>query len=301
MKIDKRSYAPILIFAFNRFDKFKLLLDSLLLNYQIDKHIVYVFIDVSDNYLDFQVTSKIINYCKKKSSSFKHLNIIKRELNFGLKKNILNGIDYVTSKHKSFIVLEDDLVVSTFFVYNLNLALQIYNKNKDIWHINGYAPPMLPKNADLFKTQNMNCWGWASWSNKWSKLNRNKFYLLWIAFKNTFYLNKDNSNTFLIVILNLLNLKNTWAYMWKLSIIHHNGYCLQFTKSLVINNGLDSTGENCGSIKIPQKISKSFKLKIQREKIRSCGMSNQILFDFNSIFKFSFLRFFKKKLGSLLK
>ena len=40
-----------------------------------------------------------------------------REENYGLRRNILNGINYMFENEDKLIVLEDDLVLSKHFLY----------------------------------------------------------------------------------------------------------------------------------------------------------------------------------------
>ena len=56
--------------------------------------------------------------------------VIVNEENKGLKNNILDGIDYVLQENESVICLEDDLVVSKYFLSYMNNALEKYQNEK---------------------------------------------------------------------------------------------------------------------------------------------------------------------------
>jgi hypothetical protein len=65
------------------------------------------------------------------------------------------------------IVLEDDMVTSTFFLCYMNEALELYEKVDRIISIHGY---LFPVNAELpgtFFLLGADCWGWGTWKRGW--------------------------------------------------------------------------------------------------------------------------------------
>ena len=107
--------SPLVIFAFNRPKYLKKCLSSLKLNKLSCKTKTYFFIDYPKNKKDFKNYNKVIKIVKE-TNIFKQKIIIQRKYNFGLKKNILGGIDYVLKKHETAIILEDDLYLSKYFL-----------------------------------------------------------------------------------------------------------------------------------------------------------------------------------------
>ena len=99
------SYAPVLIIAFNRFDHFRQLIDSLILNDEKSNTEIYIYIDGPKNENDSAVIKKIINYSVNFEKLFKKINLVERKFNIGLAKNITNSINDVLSKHNKIIVL----------------------------------------------------------------------------------------------------------------------------------------------------------------------------------------------------
>ena len=71
----------------------------------------------------------------------------------------------------------------------------------------------------------MNCWGWATWADRWMKLNTNsnvnykKFHK-----KDIYEFNIENSHDFFRQILeNQMGILNTWAIFWYATIFKEKG------------------------------------------------------------------------------
>ncbi|WP_201775670.1 glycosyltransferase [Photobacterium angustum] len=77
---------------------------------------------------------------------FKSISIIYRKENYGLAKNISEGVTEVINKYGKAIILEDDLVTSPYFLKFMNDALAKYQKNKNVWHISGWNYPISTDN-----------------------------------------------------------------------------------------------------------------------------------------------------------
>jgi len=83
-----KKYSPVVIFSYNRIDNIKKLLKSLNSNIEFKKSDLYIF---QDNYRDSVDKNKVINVINylKKLRSKKQFNLVIREKNFGLEKNII--------------------------------------------------------------------------------------------------------------------------------------------------------------------------------------------------------------------
>jgi GT2 family glycosyltransferase len=96
--------APIAIFTFKRLHYLKILINSLK-NNALSKHsIVFIFSDGWKNNSEKEDVLNVRKYIAK-ISGFKKVFIILRPNNFGLSKNIIDGISYVLKKKKKIIVL----------------------------------------------------------------------------------------------------------------------------------------------------------------------------------------------------
>ena len=174
---------PIAFFAYKRPYHTFLSLNSLSLNKEAKETELNVFIDghrkISEIHLIDNV-EKIINSFKTK---FKSIEINRSEVNLTGGTNQRRGITNILSKNEAVISIEDDIVVSKYFLSYMNNALEIYKKNNEVWHINGFNYPLKFKsNSDCFFMRSMQCWGWATWQDRWNKfvsdpLSNDPYYL----------------------------------------------------------------------------------------------------------------------------
>ena len=133
----------------------------------------------------------------KKVKGFKKKKIYYRKDNYGLAKNIISGVTEILKKEKKAIILEDDLVFSKNFLSFMNKALNFYEKKK-VFHISGWNYNLdLKIKEDSFFTRGMNCWGWATWKNRWKYFEKkpNKILSKWKNDKIKMF-NFDNSYNF---------------------------------------------------------------------------------------------------------
>tara|TARA_B100000795_G_C22722830_1_gene408199 strand:- start:120 stop:1016 length:897 start_codon:yes stop_codon:yes gene_type:complete len=272
--MNKKNYnTPILIFTYKRLKSLKRLIKSIKLNKNYNKHKLYILSDGSKKKSDQTQINKVRSFCKK-IRGFKSKKIILRKENFGLAQNITMGVSELIKKYGSVIVLEDDLVLSKNFLEYINLALAKYKKNKKVWHITGWSDNLgIKKNEnDVYFSKHMNCWGWATWLDRWKyfEKNPNKLVKKW---KKTEINKLDQNgiyNNWSQVLRNKHNQINTWAVFWNITIFKKNGLCLNPINSLVINKGDDQysthTIKNSEHLKL-QKLSnikiKNYPIKVE--------------------------------------
>ena len=138
--------APIVIFTYRR--KINVLINSLLKNKEAINSELFIFSDgFKSNYDKNDVL--IVRKTLKEIKGFKSVKIIESNINKGLARSIIEGVDLVIKKLKRVIVLEDDLKVSPYFISYMNSCLEHYCDNKKIWSISGYGPPL--KNIKDYK------------------------------------------------------------------------------------------------------------------------------------------------------
>lgn len=235
-----KKYSPVVIFSYNRIDNIKKLLKSLNSNIEFKKSDLYIF---QDNYIDSADKNKVINVINylKKLRSKKKFNLVIREKNFGLAKNIIQGVSEVLKKNSSAIFLEDDLIVSKNFLKFMNLNLIFYKNQKKVWHISGWNYNVnFNIEEDAYFTRGMNCWGWGTWRDRWKYFEKKPNVIIksWTENK-IFRFNFDNSiNFFSQIVRNHNEDINTWAIFWYAVIFIKNGLCLNPVKSLVKNTGI---------------------------------------------------------------
>ena len=284
-----KSCAPIAIFCYNRLDKLNNLIDSIKKNEEYSNSKIYFFIDIYED--DPSVTHEIIDYVEK-IEGFLEKEVIVRDKSYGLRDNILSGIDYVFESEEMIICLEDDLIVDKYLLFYMNLCLNHFKDQKNVWHINGWSYPRVTFfSSRIVIGRLVNSWGWATWKDRW---------LLHEERENNLITNLDNSEKKKFNYHNLTNweqqLKDndtnkikTWAIFWYQTVFLKNGLSVYPSRSLILNSGMDGSGTNSGKSKIFETALKQKKVYKLPKKI----IENKINSLFTILFYFK-VNFFKR-------
>lgn len=240
------NFAPIVIFSYNRSKKIQFLIRTLLKNPESKYSKLYIFQDNFKSEFDKREIIKI-NLFIKKIKGFLKIKIIKRKKNFGLRKNIVDGVNRVFLIEKKAIFLEDDLTVSKDFLRFMNKCLSFYQHNKKIWSISGWNYNInFNDQNDALLVRYPSSWGWATWSDRWKnyRINPKKILNTW-SLKKKIKFNIDNTyNFFSQIIRNNNKTLNSWAIFWYSTIFEANGLCVCAKKSLVTNRGFNNFATN---------------------------------------------------------
>jgi hypothetical protein len=245
------SLAPIVLFVYNRPWHTQQTVEALQKNELAKESELFIYCDAAKDDATKQVVDEVRIYIRS-VDGFKKITIVEREVNWGLADSIIDGVTEVVNQHGKIIVLEDDLVTSPYFLKFMNEALDFYKNEKKVWHISGWNYPINVDGLnDVFLWRLMNCWGWATWANRWKYFEKNTAKVIREFTKNEInYLNLDGSgNAWSQVISNKKGKINTWAIYWYATIVKKNGLCLNPAKAFVDNIGMDGSGVNCGSVK----------------------------------------------------
>jgi hypothetical protein len=290
--------SPIIIFCYRR--NIEKLVDSLLKNKDSEHSNLFVF---SDGYKSDKDKEDVLFVRKslKKIKGFKSIKIYESEMNKGCAKSIIDGVNLIINNFGKAIVLEDDLIVSRYFLNFMNQALDFYQDDKKIWSISGYSPPLLSlKNyeRDLYLSVRSSSWGWATWLNRWNKVD-------W-AIKNFNHLKKDKNkiNNFEIGgndLFKLLELQyfgkiDAWDVRWCYSQFLYSAYSITPKISMTQNYGFGdkySTHNKSKTSKWEVDLSEK---PINPHKV---FINNKILSDFKKFYDLSIyfnIKYFLKKL-----
>lgn len=277
------KYSPIALFVYNRPRHLRKTLNSLKKNPETRMSTIYIFSDAFKN--KDLLNKKKVNEVReiiKKINFFRKKVIIERKKNIGLKKNILTGISSVLKKHSKIIILEDDLIVSKFFLKYMNESLKKFENFKRIWHISAWNYDIRNINSkkDAFFIGNMNCWGWGTWKDRWLKLNTNsKYFIKKFTNKDKYKFNLEGSfENFSQIIRNHNKTLSTWAIFWNATIFLNNGLCLNPVKSFTVNIGQDSSGTNTVNPQLLNKrLNNNKKFKLPTNIIEDFKMRQEII------------------------
>jgi hypothetical protein len=249
----KNTFSPIALFAFNRFDKYVEVLESLKRNAESQYSDLWVFIDGPKSAQDILVQNKIYEFTID-LKDFKTINIIRSYDNKGLANSIESGVSEVLKTNGTVIVIEDDIKVSKFFLEYMNSGLTIYEHDDRVASIHGYVYPTINNLPETFFLKGADCWGWGTWRRAWVKYNNDGIELLQKIenHRDKKMFDFDGAGGYLTMLEENTKMKNdSWAIRWYASTFLENMYTLYPGKSLVANIGMDGTGTHKGYSNLP--------------------------------------------------
>ena len=240
--------APIVLFVYNRLDHTKQTIEALQKNELAKESELFIYSDAVKDENAVQSVDEVRKYIKT-VDGFKKVTIIEREKNWGLANSIIDGVTKIVNEYGKIIVLEDDLVTSPYFLKFMNEALEFYKDEKKVWHISGWNYPIeIDGEEDVFFWRVMNCWGWATWSDRWQYFEKDVSKTIKkFSFKEVYQFNLDGYENFWAQVKdNRKGIIDTWAIFWYVTIFKNNGLCLNPLVSFVRNIGRDGSGTHCG-------------------------------------------------------
>jgi len=249
------KYAPVLILTLNRDLHFKNCVESLSKCLNADKTDLFIALDYPLNDSHYEGFDKIIKIIDT-ISGFKTINIIRRDVNYGIPRNFEDAMDKIFSVYDRVILSEDDNIFSSTFLNFVNGGLERYEKRKDIFSVSGYNHPYkMPKwyREDAYLRQDFTGWGVGLWKDKWHNIDTSIENFNDMFVKNYTKVSKYHKRALsqLISIKDSKD-KNTVYVNYNvvsmndglllLNMIDKNIYSVYPVNTRVINKGLDGTG-----------------------------------------------------------
>ena len=247
--------APVAVFVYNRLEHTKRLIESLKKNKEATDSDLYIFSDAPKETGDEErrklaalKVADVRDYIES-IDGFKRVTIVKREMNYGLAKNITAGITEVLATHPTVIVLEDDLIVSEALLYYMNSALNKYADSENVYSISGYS--FIKKNENTGEVNDtyflpMTCsWGWATWRDKWECYDAKAkgWEILKSDKKEKEKFNFGNSIDYYSMLKAQMEKGiDSWAIRWYWSVYQRSGLTLYPSLSYIANGGFDGSG-----------------------------------------------------------
>ena len=122
--MEEISNLPVLILAYNRFEKFNRCINSL---HKIGIKKIFLSIDGPKNQNDFINQQKIYNFCLNNNLDLE-IKIKFLKYNHGCREGPLKGISWFFSKNKYGVVLEDDVIISEKCIQAFSFLLKEHKK-----------------------------------------------------------------------------------------------------------------------------------------------------------------------------
>lgn len=243
------TLAPILLFVYNRPLHVRRSIESLLANELAKDSELYIFSDAAKDETAQPNVNEVREFIHS-IKGFKEIHYVERTENWGLARNIIDGVTTLVNQYGRVIVLEDDLIVAPYFLQFMNDALETYKDEENVCHIQACdftKDPILP---DTFLIKWTGSWGWATWKRAWKLFNPNGQELLdeLIRRKLTYRFDFNGKYGYTRMLRNQIKGKNnSWAIRWNASLFLADKLSLNVGKSLIQNEGFDGSGTNCGS------------------------------------------------------
>jgi acetyltransferase-like isoleucine patch superfamily enzyme len=243
------DYAPIVLFVYNRPWHTQQTVAALKQNALAVVSDLIVYSDAAKKESDYPKVADV-RLCLRQISGFKSVEIVEREVNWGLAASIIDGVTRVVNKYGKVIVLEDDLITAANFLDYMNDALAKYQNCPKVFSISGYSHSSGAANFEsTYFLKLTSSWGWATWSDKWHYFKRDDQLLKKILHHPSLSkrFNFDNSyDCCLMARRQLDGLIDSWAIYWHATAFFEEGLTLYPENSLVRNIGFDSSGIHCG-------------------------------------------------------
>ena len=240
--------APIVVFTYNRPEHTQRTLNALLINPLANESDIIIYSDSARTANHNKAVDEVRSYLSE-LTGFRSIKVIHRDKNFGLAESIIQGVTEVLQQSEKVIVLEDDMVVSPYFLEYMNEALEQFVDDDRVISVHGYVYPVDIELPEAFFLPGADCWGWATWRRGWALFNSDGQYLLDELVRRHLIQEFDYNGAY--PFLNMLKdqikgKNNSWAIRWHASAFLANKLTLYPGRSLVNNIGNDSSGTHCG-------------------------------------------------------
>lgn len=243
--------AAVCVFGYNRPEHLTKCLDSLAECEDAKDTDVYVFCDGPKNNSVQEMCSAVADIAlhEKKRDRFSKVIVKISEHNNGLAKSIIMGVPDVISIYRKVIVLEDDLVVSKYYLKYMNQALAYYEGDKRIWSITGYTYPLESlKNYpyDVYLSYRICSYGWGTWKDRWEKTDWSVKDYKEIACspKKIREFNRGGNDMFRTLRKCVVKGLDVWAIKFSYAQYRNNMYTVYPRITLIESNGYDGSGTN---------------------------------------------------------
>lgn len=243
------SPTPIVVFAFNRPDHLRRTLEALASCPEAAASPLTVYCDGARRQSE-ETRVREVREVAAVAKGFASVEVVARERNFGLAASIIDGVTGQVQRHGRVIVLEDDIVVSPYFLRYMNDALQMYANDEQVASIHGYVYPIAEPLPETFFLRGADCWGWATWARAWRHFRPDGAALLAELRERRLTRAFDVDGTYPYTGMledQIAGRNNSWAVRWHASCFLRGMLTLYPGHSLVVNIGNDDSGTHSGA------------------------------------------------------
>ena len=168
--------ACIVLFCFNRPNLLKQTLECLMCNAEAEQSDIIIYCDGPRNSSDYELVNATRNVAYA-AKGFKSIKVVEREKNLGCSESIISGCNEAFVDHEMLIIVEDDILLSSYTLNFLNKCLKKYVNEFSVFNISAWShpPSMLlidsdyPYDAYFVPRTNVSCM--ATWRDRWKYID----------------------------------------------------------------------------------------------------------------------------------
>jgi Glycosyl transferase family 2 len=300
--------APVIFFAYNRPELAKATLESLKANELSADSELYIYADgpkpdcSAEGLKNITETRKVLRseqWCGK-------VTITESETNKGLAASVLAGVSEVLKKYDNAIIVEDDVLLSGFFLQYMNDALNMYKNDSQVFAIAGWTYfTRLGKIKETFFMRYPDSISWGVFKRSWDQFNYDAIDLK-SKLHQTGNMSRFNPFSKYHYFDKMLDMQidskiDSWAIRWTATTVLNNGLVLYPPVSMSKHMG-DKTGTH-------EVLDYNADLKLASDRVilkRQPIQENKIAFEeWKHFIKINFLQEklsirIKKSIGSLI-
>lgn len=244
-----KQIAPIVLFVFARPAHTRKTLEALAANRLATESDLFIYADGARCRDEANRVGEV-RALARSTAGFNSCTVIERNTNYGLSKNIIEGVTEICERYGRVIVLEDDMITSPSFLAYMNEALERFAKDKRVASIHGYVYPVKQPLPEAFFLRGADCWGWATWRRAWKHFNPDGKFLLDELNRRGLIGEFDYNGAYpfsRLLAAQIKGRRDSWAIRWHASAFLEGMLTLYPGFSLVQNTGADGSGTHCGT------------------------------------------------------
>jgi hypothetical protein len=238
---------PIALFAFNRPAHTAQTLTALAACTGAARHDLIVFVDGPRGPSDRAAIDSVLDLLKQ-PLPFRSIEVHAAKSNQGLYRAITDGVSTVLKSREEVIVVEDDLVVMQDFLGYMVDALNRYRTQPSVGCIHAYALP-IPDLPEYYFLRGGDCWGWATWRDRWALLERDPTLLIRELVRREAlddYMDTQGASSLRMLCDRAQGRNESWAILWHASLWLRDRLTMHPGQSFVRNIGIDGSGTHSG-------------------------------------------------------
>ena len=250
------------LFAWRRPRHTQRVLEALASSTGAEETDLFVFVDGPRHDRDTGAVAEVISIAKH-AAGFRSVSVQAVPINLGLSRSITGGVTSVLQHSETVIVVEDDVVVSRWFLDYMNSHLELYANEPTVASIHGYVYPHRGELPPTFFIAGADCWGWGTWRRAWVQYRADGGALLDELQR------RDLMDTFdfggsagysNMLRDQIAGRNDSWAVRWYASALLGGMFTLYPNRSLATNIGSDGSGSHAG-------VSSAFEVEVSNDPV----------------------------------